>query len=342
MLFFYTMYNEDLVKKVKALYKRDINLIEVSLINYEGLNYYIRIDKDKKNNYYLRSLNMNIVNKFNKKLINQEILHEQPVNIIANIISESKIINQNTCEPNSKADIVHFKANINKVIYNYQFNSFIPKNISFLADVLYMIFFNLPKRMDQIFEELVAVLENKQVKYLYKKPFKFNIFKGDINKIFDKSVIEKGEKYFTNQNVRFLELINETYYATVEGHDSRLYTVMVTYNKKDNATIMSCNCPCEYRCKHMYAVLKSIREDIELKYYKVRYVDNLDTSMYDKLFSLNYYLSLGIDGNRIVLVMPSGELKAFNILDENGKSLFEVVEDDEENNMTNLIKDLEK
>ncbi|MCR4581369.1 MAG: hypothetical protein K5666_02535 [Bacilli bacterium] len=77
------MYNEDLVKKVKALYKRDINIIEVSLINYEGINYYIRIDKDKKNNYYLRSLNMNLVNKFNKKLINQEILYEQPVNIIA-------------------------------------------------------------------------------------------------------------------------------------------------------------------------------------------------------------------------------------------------------------------
>ncbi len=83
MLFFYIMYNEDLVKKVKALYKRDINIIEVSLINYEGINYYIRIDKDKKNNYYLRSLNMNLVNKFNKKLINQEILYEQPVNIIA-------------------------------------------------------------------------------------------------------------------------------------------------------------------------------------------------------------------------------------------------------------------
>ena len=61
--------------------------------------------------------------------------------------------------------------------------------------------------------------------------------------------------------------------------------------------------------------------------------------MYDKLFSDNTYLCVGINNKSIILMMPNGELHMYNALDEYGNLLYKVIEDDEENG---LQKELEK
>ena len=336
------MDNKELIKKVQSYFKKDINLIELLLVNYENVNYYIRIDKDKKKAIcYLRSINLNIIDKFDKKYINQEVLLDQPVNTIVDILSKAQIHDIDTSKTDSKKDLVSFKAKIDDIEYKYTFNLFMPKNIPYLADVLYIIFSNLPKRLFPLFEEMSASLTNKEIKYLYKKPFKFDLFKGDYNKIYDKKTIELGEKQYNNQNVRYLELINETYYATIEDMEKKtLYSVLVTYNKKEHIVSQSCSCPKECFCEHMYAVNEAIRNKDLFNYYKVR-LNRPDDDMYNKLFSLNYYLCLGIDQDKLAIVFPDGTIDAVPVLGIDHKSLFEVVEDDDEKNLTRLIKELE-
>ena len=335
------MYNEEIVKKVQKLYKKYNNIAELSLINYEGLNYYVRLDYDKKKNlFYLRSINMNIIDKFDKNLINQEIILNQPVDYMCNILQRNKINEYDSSIKDSNADLVVFKVKLGESIYNYSFNLFIPQNIGFLADVLYMFFANLPQRMYALFDEMCASLSHNEIRYTYKKPFKFDIFKGDLTKVFNDKVIAEGTKYYENQKVRFIEKINNSYYATVEGSNNRLYTVIIDYNNKDKTIRMGCNCTCEFFCKHMFATILSIRNKDEFKYYKVRYIDEHAETMYDKLFTLNYFLCIGIDKDKLILVYPDGRIESVFILDHDGIPMFEVVEDDEEKTLTNYIKDL--
>lgn len=335
------MYNEEIVKKVQRYFHKYINIMELSLINYEGLNYYVRLDYSKKTNlFYIRSINMNIINKFDKNLINQEIITSQAVDFACNILNKIELYDYDNSIKDNNNDLVVFKAKLGNKTYNYKFNLFIPSNIGFLADVLYLLFANLPQRIYPLFDELRASITHNEIRYTYKKPFKFDLFKGDLTKVFNDKVITEGTKYYQNNSVRFIEKINNSYYATIEGTNNRLYTVIMDYNPKDKIIRMGCNCTCEFFCKHMLAVILAIRNKDEFKYYKVRYIDEHAETMYDKLFTLNYFLCIGIDNDKLIIVYPDGRIESVYILDYDGNPMFEVVEDDEEQTLTNYIKNL--
>lgn len=335
------MYNEEIIKKVQKLYKKYNNVAELSLINYEGLNYYIRLDYNKKTNlFYLRSINMNLVYKFDKSLINQEIISNQPVDYMCNILQRNEIKEYDKSIKDSNTDLVVFKAKLGDNIYNYRFNLFIPQKIGFLADVLYMFFANLPQRMYLLFDEMCASLTHNEIRYTYKKPFKFDLFKGDLTKVFNDKVIVEGTKYYEDHKVRFIEKINNSYYATVEDDKGNLFTVIIDDLKEDKTIRMGCNCTCEFFCKHMYATILSIRNKEEFKYYKVRYIDEHAETMYEKLFTPNYYLCIGVDRDKLLLVYPNGKIDAVFIFDHDGYPMFEVVEDDEEKTLTDYINNL--
>ena len=338
------MYNIDKINKIKKYYKKYYNGIELFLINYEGLNLYIRIDKERyKNVYYLSYIDLNIMDKFNKKLINRTIIPKQSVDYICDIlinqiVKDNKVYKESNIE--SDTDLVRFKANIDNIKYNYTFNLFIPSNIAFLSDVLGVIFSYMPHNLFELYNELNGALNHRENDYLYHKPFKFDLFKGKLDKIFDEKVINKGERCYKNHNIRFLELINNSYYAVIEDPNEGLYTCIIDYDKDDKMTTLACSCTNNYRCEHMYAVIEAIRNKEEYKYYKVRYVEeNID--YYNKIFSNNYYLCLGIEEDRIFILYPNGEIQSLFLLDKNHKSMFEVVEDSEDYYLTNLIKEAE-
>ena len=334
------MYSEETVKKTRKYFRKYINFIEVEFVNYEGLNYYIRIDKDKKKDlFYLRSYNMNLCGDFKKDLINQEIISGQTMDIIYDILNKAET-NNFDCSKNKDTDYVQFidkKGN-----REYKFNLFIPQNIAFMADLFFMLFSNLPKRMFTLFEELTASLSHNEIKYTYTKPFKFDLFKGDLTKVFNDKVIVEGKKYYGEKRVRFIEKINNSYYATIDGNNKNLYTVIVDYDAKTKTIRMGCNCPCEFFCKHMYATILSIRNKELFKYYKVRYIDENSYTMYDKLFSLNYFLCIGVEDEKLILVYPNGQIQSVFIFDADGNSMFEVVEDDQDKSLTKYIKEYKK
>ena len=330
------MNNKIIIDKVKKYYKKYKNIIEVELSNYEGINYYIRLDSDKKY-YYLRSYNLAVSEKFNKNLVNQEIISNQVAEFIYNIIDSISAESVDLTTNNNNYVSFSFTFGDNK--YTYKFNQFIPREYAFIADLFYALFANLPHRLYPLFDELLASINGNEIKYTYNKEFTFNLFKGELEKVFNDKVILSGEDVYNEKRVRFLEKIQQSYYAVVEGNNDKLYTVII--DQFDKNIRMNCTCPCEFRCKHMYAALKTIRDKEQFKFYKVRYVqENVDT--FNKIISNNYYLCIGYYNDMLTLVYPSGEITNVHCLDRDGKAMFEVVQDDENNTLTNYINSIKR
>lgn len=335
------MYSVNLVNKIRKYYKKYNNGVELSLINYEGYNYYIRIDEDsRKHLFYLTYVDLNRMVKFNKNLINKILIPGQVIDLLSSILHRDLIIiKDNEHKKNlikSDIDLVHFKCDIDYEKLDYTFQTFIPDYLPFLPEVFAVIFNYLPHHLYGLYNELIAVYTNTTENYLYRKTFKFDLMRGKLDKVFNPQVIEKGEEYYKNKNVRFLELINNSYYAVVQSKNDT-YTVIIDYNKTTKETRMACNCPCEFKCKHMYATVKQIRNKEFFKYYKVRYIDS-NRDYFNNVFSMNYYLCLGIDLDRILLLYPNGEIHSVYLYDSQGNPMFEVVEDSEDNYLTNYIK----
>ena len=250
MLFFYNM--NIIIDKIRKYYHSENNALEIILTNYNGINYYIRLDIDEKHGIcYLRSYNLNINTTFNKKNINQEILNIGLINFLNDILSRYQLL--------SKYDLV--TSDYNKISvrirYNkteefiYNFNQFIPDELLYVAEIFYALMENLPKRMTPLFEEMFGHINHQEMKYLYNKAIKFNFKKDKIESLFEKDVIKEGNKYYKESRVRFLEKIADSYYAIVEGNNHNLYSVIIDIDNKKHLIRTSCTCPCEFRCKHM-------------------------------------------------------------------------------------------
>ena len=76
------------------------------------------------------------------------------------------------------------------------------------------------------------------------------------NEIYLTETRERGQKYYEEGRVHFLEKIGNSYFAIVEGTES--YVVII--NQVDDSHIRFwCSCKYNTFCKHLYAVLLAIR-----------------------------------------------------------------------------------
>ena len=95
-----------------------------------------------------------------------------------------------------------------------------------------------------------------------------DILADSLEKDFSPSIIQDAEDYYEKGKVLNIYKNNNRYYAKVEGHDNKRYTVIIEVFRNDDADYC-CDCDCEYPCKHVYAVLLGISdgeyEEIELK-----------------------------------------------------------------------------
>lgn len=67
---------------------------------------------------------------------------------------------------------------------------------------------------------------------------------------------ERGEDYYFSNNVLKVYKNNNKYFAKVSGNREKPYDVCIEVTPDD--LIINCDCPCEYPCKHEYAVLMAI------------------------------------------------------------------------------------
>lgn len=63
-------------------------------------------------------------------------------------------------------------------------------------------------------------------------------------KSFDKQIKERGMAYYKEGKIKKVLKFNEQIYAKINGYITCL----------DNKNMSSCTCPCDFYCKHLYAL----------------------------------------------------------------------------------------
>ena len=328
------------ISLIKKYYKKDAIFLELKLINYEGFNLYMILTESKKyNSYRLSWFDLDeIKDKYIEKYICCEYIRSDIIDFIKNDFAKYDVAIDYNDEFLTDKDTVIFNANIKTKksnAINVSFKKYLPKNLSILADLIIFVFKNMPRKYEGFMYELLAKLTGSTEKYEYKKEFEFDLFNGDINEIFRYPIVQRGQKYYEEDKIEFLEKIDNRYFAIVEGTEK--YIVIVKYDEKEKKTQVYCSCPCEFYCKHICAVILAIRDNKFKRFYKIMY-KNPNKNLLERIMDFEYFLCLGIVEQNFEIINNYGELELVPILDVNNKYNWEILEDSEDEKLMKQVK----
>lgn len=332
---------EIILQKIKKKYHYTDTLIEIYLENYHKHYLYIRIDYYKKlKKYKLSWIDLNHYQNNFDSIISYEYMPEDMIYYLKDLIS--KLDNHHFYQKPLK-EKYKVKVTSNLLLkknqpYSLIFNQFIHKEDKTLYNIFNLVFENLPFKLTCFFEELSAHFTGTTGKYELEEEFEFDLINGELSTIIDDSQRKLGEEFYQGGRVLFLEKINNEYIAIVG--DTSLYAISIKYDDSTKKVQMTCACPASYSCYHFCAVVLAIRNHKFNKFYKVTPKRN-NTSLLDRVMNFQYILSIGIDdqGNHF-LIIENNQLKLVPILDSQGESVFEILEDDEEGTLSKRINDI--
>jgi len=331
--------NTEKIALIKKYYKKKPMFLELTLENYENYNMYICINEIKENDIYRLSwFDLDEIGDDIEKYMSCVFIPYKTIDIIKKVFSNYIVGFNYHEELLTDENVVTLKANIitkaSKEI-DVSFKKYLPRSLAHLDDLLIFIFKNMPKKYEGILFEMLAALANNVERYEYKKEFKFDLFRGNIDKLFSPQICERGKKYHEESFVKFLEKIDDRYFAIV-GEENK-YLVIIKYNHKRRKMQVYCSCPCEFYCKHMYAVILAIRAKEFNRFYKIMY-RNPDKDLFDRIMDFDYYLCIGIVEQNFLIINHYGEFELIPILDTYGRYNWEVLEDSEDEKLAKEIK----
>lgn len=324
---------------IKKYYKKNNLFFETYLDNYETYHIYIRLDYIKKEKVYkIIWYDLDLIeSKDIYKYESTEYLKSDIIDLIKDNLSQYEIHKTNFANKELKEGLVSLYINAktqNTDNINVKFSKYIPKELAFLGELYSFIFNNLPRKLEIFINELLAELNNNTVKFEYRKKFTFDLFNDNIDELFDRKIITLGNKYYNDEKVIYLEQIENKYFAVVEG--TQKYVVIIYYEPNIKEIQFLCSCPCEFFCKHIYAVLKAIRNNESRRFFKVMY-KNPNSTLMDRIMNFDYFLCTGVINNCLELINNNAELELLPILDQKGNNNWEVLEDTEDEVLTNEI-----
>ena len=326
----------DLIRKY---FRKDKMFLELILFNYSGYYIYVRIDYLKKTKSYKLSwfdLDKVLDNNIDK-YSSFEYMEDNIINDI------SFIFNNYDCDLEEKRslndeDLVMLKANIktkvNKMI-DVEFNRYLPRDLRVLDSLFIIIFRYLPKRLDSFLEEIFASIYNNST-YDYRREIDFDLFNDDIDDIFSYNITKRGLDYYENDKVLYLEKVDDRYFGVVLGNEK--YVTVIRYNEEKKKLSVYCSCPCDFYCKHIYAVILSIRNNKFKRFCKVMFKDK-DKNILERVMEYDYFLCLDVVGEFLEIINNDGELEFVPIFDEEGNERFDILEDTEDLLITKKVKE---
>lgn len=326
----------DLIRKY---FRKDKMFLELILFNYSGYYIYVRIDYLKKTKSYKLSwfdLDKALDNNIDK-YSSFEYMEDNIINDI------SFIFNNYDCDLEEKRslndeDLVTLKANIktkvNKMI-DVEFNRYLPRDLRVLDSLFIIIFRYLPKRLDSFLEEIFASIYNNST-YDYRREIDLDLFNDDIDDIFSYNITKRGLDYYENDKVLYLEKVDDRYFSVVEG--SKKYVVVIKYNEEKKKMSVYCSCPCDFYCKHIYAVILSIRNNELKRFCKVMFKDK-SKNLLERMLDYDYFLCLDVvDDKYLEIINNKGDIELVPIFDSEGMEQFDILEDTDEFLITNKIR----
>lgn len=332
--------NKEKINLIKKFYKKEKAYIELSLINYEGYNIYITLNYNKKNDSYkLRWFDLSeMVDLDIDKYMSCSYILNSSIKLIEDDFSNFVVSSKYENALISDQDVVELKANIKTKVdneINVKFNKYLPISLGHLLNLIIFLFENMPKHFEKFLWEIMANFTNTTEKYEYKKEFEFNLFEGNIDNLFRYQIVQRGEKYYEEERIIFLEKIDDRYFAVVDGSED--YVVIIKYNEEQEMMQVYCSCPCEFYCKHICAVILAIRNKKFNRFYKIMY-KNPNKNMLERIMEFEYSLCLGILEQNFEIINNYGQIELIPILDINGEYNWEVLEDSDNEQLMKEIK----
>lgn len=332
-----TISNKKKIKMINNYNKKYPAILTMKLLNYEGNNFYISINYVKRIDAYRLSW-FNLADNDSKYYMDTISFVHIPKKVI-NLIREdySKIdIDLNYHEEYSEQDddIIVLNADI-KTLKSEKidmcFKRYLPLEYDCLLNLIGFLFANMPRLYEYFYNEIIAILSGDTEKYEYKKSITFDLFNGDLNDIFDETIINRATDYYNKSKVSFLEKIENGYIALVNGTNK--YIVIIEYYEENKTIKFHCTCPCEFFCKHMCAVVLAIRNKRYKPFYKVSSKNKDDDLLY-KILKFNYYFCIGIKDDCLEIINSSGEIEMVDIIDDKNYCKWQIIEDDDNNSLT--------
>ena len=331
---------------IKKYYKNDKLFLETYFDNYNNFHVYFRIDYvERLKAYRLRWFDLDLINCSKvEKYENCECIEDDAVKEISQLASSISVANiSNYKGKNNNVSVFIDAKGRNCENININFYKYIPEGCTPLYEIMAILFEFLPKRLCPFFEDMSRSFEKNVSNFEYDKSFRFNLFKDNLEKIFDKDSIERGKKYYDDNSVLFLEKIDDRYFSVVNGDE--LYLIIVKYDEASKDVQVYCSCPCDSFCDHLYSVILAIRESKYRAFYKVM-IKKEYADMYDRLMNFNYTLSIGMVEDVFGIIGDNGDIQWLDILDENKNSRWVIVEDDSKNDLekklTNILDNCNK
>ena len=311
-------------------------VMSIYLNNYNGNNIYIRFDYVKELSVYkVVWVDLNFFNEKNiEKYINVQMLTKylslRIVEELNKIKDDGGFVNDDKILGDRVEVLTYFTDNQKEFV----FDRFLPLEWRFLIEPLALVFSYLPRSMEVFLNEIFAKFDGTEESFNYIKPVKFDLLNGNLSDVFKKNIMKRGEEYFNEGKVTFLEKVEDKYFAIVRNDDCVPYLVIL-HQVNDDFVVMWCSCKCNYYCKHIYAVLRALREKKFNNFYKVKYIGREETLL-EKVTISNYQLCFGVDEDKLLLISNDGAIYPADIV-KNGKVVFEVIEDDDECSLSEFI-----
>lgn len=322
---------------IEKYYKDDTLFFAAYLNNYNNFHIYIRIDYiDKLKCYKLRWFDLDFVK--DSKIVkyeSSEMVEEDVIDTIEKLCTVLNVDQKKNYwgKENNVGIYIDAKCK-NSDEVKIKFYKYIPEHCEALYQIMSIIFEIVPRKLYPFFEEIGYIFNGGADTFEYEKRFRFDLFKGDLDKVFNIPTCVRGTRYYDERRVLFLEKVDDRYFAVVNGNE--LYLVIIKYDEVSKDMQVYCSCPCDVFCKHIYAVIMAIREKDFKPFYKVMPKREY-TDMFDKLMNINYTFSIGMVEDVIGIIGEDGYIEWLDILDEDKKSKWIIVEDDDKQRFTKAM-----
>ena len=334
--------NNDKINLIKKYYKKEKIFLELSLLNYEGYNIYIILNYNKKHDCYkLRWYDLSLVLDSDiDKYMSCSSISNNIINVIEDDFSSFTNSSRYLEDIVEDKDNVTLKVNVSTGVDDrddIKFKKYLPKTLGHLIDLFVFIFSNMSKKYEDFLDILMAKITDSTSKYDYKEEFYFDLFRDDIDKLFDYLIVQRGKRYYSESKVDFLEKFDDRYFAVVDGTEK--YVIVIKYDEKLKKMQVYCSCPCEFYCKHMYAVILAIRNKEFNKFYKIIY-SSPDKNLLEKITDFKYFLCVGIYKKKFIIVNNHGEIEYLPMFDELGRYNWEILEDSRDGKLCKQVKNI--
>lgn len=275
--------------------KKERVIIDLVISDYNKSNFYVGLVFNSKiEKFKVLFIPMDVVDDNIEEYVCYQFINLNLVNYILETIDNSKDIYiaakvRDKVNKMINSYYIEINTHVGREDYTFKTTKYIPKEWMFLYETILILFEHCPNILHGLCEDIMGVLDDREDEILYQKSIDFDLFKGDLDKIFDNCNL---------LDVSYLEKVNGMYFSIIDNE-----LVIVDYNNGKNVLNLYCTNN-ENFDDYFYSCLLKIRENAFNKFYKLMVVDNI--SDFDKTNVIaRYYLCYGIKNDCFQIIEGS-------------------------------------